>query len=219
MQTVGLPLLVIVVVGLLAAILYWAVVLQPKAERKLGALTGEAAWKASGLEECAGQGFSLFQIVPTPRMTTAEFRFQDEAGFAIAKYIGNSKKRGTLEFGGRKATLYIQGAPLGGSAFAGKVGGTTDDSIVIRDDAHLIAEAWRTKILPPVRFRCDYRGERYEITGVGWWGAGAGAVTRNGEHVGAICRPALGSRNLFLVLRRDLPEELKICLCSIALLQ
>jgi len=218
MQTVGLSLLLIVTVGVFALILYWAVVLQPRAERALGALTGEAAWKASGLEECANRGFSLCQVVPLPRMTAAEFRFQDEAGFAIAKYIANSKKRGTLEFGGRKATLYVQGAPLGGSAFAGKVGGSTDDSIVIRDDAHLIAEAWRTRLFPPVRFRCDYRGEQYEITGVSWWGAGAGTVTRNGEQVGAICRPAPGSRNLFLALRRDLPEELKICLCSIALL-
>ncbi len=211
--------LIAVVVLLFGGILFWALVMQPKTERTTAELTVGDAWKASKLEQFAAKNFSLYQIIPTPNMTQAEYRIQDDSGRELGRYTGTGRRSGTLEYGDKQANLYIQGAPFGGSVYAGKVGGRSNRSIVIRDETHVIAEVWREKIFPAKRYRFVHAGETFYVAGGGLSLTLPGGISRNGEQIGAFRRPSGSSRNLFLAVRKDLSDELKVCFGTIILLQ
>src|SRR5437879_8499691 len=161
---VELSILIIFAILCFAGMIFWALVIQPRAERAAGELTAEDAWRISGLGHSSSQELTLYQIVPTPGLAKAEYRIQDEFGRDLGRYTGNGKKSATLEYGDKKATLYIQGGYLAGSVYEGKVGGSSNNSIVIRDDTRVIAEAWRIRIFPAAGYRCVYAGENFEIT-------------------------------------------------------
>ena len=217
-QILGLSVLLVLVVLIFAAIFFWALVIQPRAERAAAELAPADVWRFSGLSQFGERNFTLLQVVPTPRMELAEYRIQDESGRELGRYTGNRRKSGTFECGDKKASLYIQGAPFGGSAYAGKVGGSSNRSIVIRDQNHLIAEVWRVRLFPNA-YRLEYGGDTLQIAADGIWPTRPGNITRAGELVGVFRRPAVSSRNLFLACRPDLPDELKVYLCGICLLQ
>ena len=219
MGIVGVGVLVGCVVGIFAGIIYWAVAIQPRRERAEADLSPDEAWKRSGLEASRAQGFVLLQIVPTQQMRKAEYVIQDEWRREIGRYTSNINKSGTLEYGGRKAALYIQGGVVGGSAYAGKVGGTSNDSIVIRDETRVIAEVWRENAVPPIRYRFVAAGETLQITTGGISPTSPGTILRGGEEVGAFRRQSVGARNVFVALRKELPDEMKVSLCSIILLE
>ncbi len=211
--------LIVVTVLLFGGIFFWALVIQPRAEQRAGELSTGDAWNASGLEQFAAGQFSLYQIVPPPDLTRAEFHFKNEAGGELGRYTTSGPKSGELEYGGRKANLYIQAAPFWGSVYAGKVGGSSNRSTVIRDESHVIAEAWREKVLPAPRYRLVYQGKTLVVAAGGLSVTLPGSITRNGEQIGAFRRPSGSSRNLFVALRTDLEDELKVCLCAILLLR
>jgi hypothetical protein len=216
---VELSILIMFAILCFAGLIFWALVIQPRAERAAGELTAADAWRISGLGHSSSQELTLYQIVPAPSLAKAEYRIQDEFGRDLGRYTGNGKKSATLEYGGKKATLYIQGGFLGGAEYAGKVGGSSNNSIVIRDDNGLIAEAWRVRIFPAAGYRCVYARDSFEITFGGIWATSQGSITHNREQIGAFRRPSASSRNRFLALPRNLSEELTVCLCSISLLQ
>lgn len=221
MGIVGLSVLIASVIACFAAIIFWAVVIQPRGERARAQTSPDEAWSASGFEQLRGKGFSLYQIVPTEQMERAEFIIQDEYRQEIGRYIGNrvGDKSATLQYAGKKADLYIQGGLIGGSIYAGKVGGTSNDSIVIRDDAHLIAECWRETALPAISYRFVYSGQTFRIAMGGLSPTTPGTIFQDGRQVGAFHRASLASRNTFIAISSKLPDELKICFCSIVLLQ
>lgn len=134
MGIVGVSILIASVILIFAGIIYWAAAIQPRSERARAALSPEDAWRDSGFESLREQSFVLCQIVPTDHMLKAEFVFWDEDQRELGRYTGKINKSATIEYSGKTITLYIQGATIGGSAYAGKVGGTANDSIVIRDD-------------------------------------------------------------------------------------
>lgn len=203
---------------LLGAVIFWAIAIQPRREEARAELAPSDAWAESGLDAFRAQGFELVQIVPTPAIAKAEFIFQDETRQEIGRYIGNINKSATLKYGDMTAQLFIQGGLLGGSIYAGKVGGSSDNSIVIRNDKCVIAEIWRETAIPPWHYRMEYSGQTIGITTGGISPLATGKVTRGNEEIGAFRGVALSSRNLFIALRRDLPDELKVYICSIALL-
>jgi hypothetical protein len=202
-----------------AGVIFWAVIIQPRGEKERAQLTPDDAWTRSGLDAFRAQGFALFQIVPTAAIATAEFVFQDETQRAIGRYIGNINKSATIEAAGKTMQLFIQGAPLGGTIYAGKVGGTSDDSIVIRNDEREIAEIWRENAIPPLHYRMEYSGQSFDVTTGGLSPLAAGTITRANQQIGVFRRVSLSSRNIFVAFRRDLADELKVCLCSIVLLE
>ena len=218
MGIVGLSILVALVVATFAGIIYWALAIQPRREQSRASLSPEDAWRESGLEQLRAQNFVLYQIVPTTRLTKAEFIFQDEYHRELGRYVGNINKSATITYSGKTLALYIQGATIGGSAYAGKVGGTSNDSIVIRDDQHLIAEIWRQTAILPIRYHFAYSGDTFEIRTGGLSPTSPGAIERNGEQIAAFRRPSVASRNIFIAFRNDLPDELKVCFCSVVLL-
>ncbi len=202
-----------------AGVIFWAVVIQPRGEKARSQLTAGYAWTESGLNAFRAQGFELFQIVPTTAIATAEFVFQDEMQREIGRYIGNINKSATIQHSGKTAQLFIQGAPLGGTIYTGKVGGTSDHSIVIRDDTHSIAEIWRENAIPPLRYRMKYSGQTFGITTGGLSPLATGTITHGDQQIAAFRRAALSSRNIFVAFRKGVPDELKVFLCSIVLLE
>ncbi len=219
MAIVGLLVLIGCVVLCFASMIFWALVLQPRTERALAQLSPNKAWSISGFEQIRAEGYSLYQIVPSERIGASEFSIQDENQLEIGRYIGNINKSGTLEYAGKKVGLYIQGGLFGGSTYSGKVGGTSDKSIVIRDDARLIAEIWRDNAIPPINYRVAYSGDTFYLTTGGILPTSTGAVTHNGRQIGVFRRAAVSARNLFAGFSSGLPEELKMCLSMIAFLK
>lgn len=202
-----------------AAIIFWAVAIQPRGERAKAELSPDEARKLSGFDMQRAEGFALLQIVPTNELRKAVFVIQDEWRGEVGRYTSTINKSGTLEYGGKTAGLFIQGGVVGGSRYAGKAGGASKDSIVIRDEAHVIAEVWRENAVPPIRYRFVAGGETFSITTGGLSPTSAGAIVRGEEQVGAFRRASGTLRNIFVALRPELAEELKVCLCSIILLE
>ncbi len=221
MGIVGVSVLVACVIVCFSAIIFWAVVIQPRRERARAEISPDEAWNASGFEQLRGNGFSLYQIAPTDQMRSAEFVIQDQNRRELGRYIGTKigDKSAVLQYGGKKASLYIQGGVLGGSIYAGKVGGTSDDSIVIRDETHLVAECWRESVVPAIEYRLVYSGETFRIATGGLSPTALGTITQDGRQLAAFRRPSLSERNILVAISSTLPDELKICFCSIVLLQ
>ena len=218
MGIVGVSILIASVILIFAGIIYWAAAIQPRTERARAALSPEDAWHESGFESLREQGFVLYQIVPTDHMLKAEFVFWDAYQRELGRYTTKINKSATIEYSGRTIELYIQGATLAGSAYAGKVGGASNDSIVIRDDQHVIAEVSRETAIPPIRYRFVYSGDTFEIRTGGLSPTNPGTVEHKGGQVAAFRRPSLVARNTFIAFRKELADELKVCFCSIVLL-
>ncbi len=220
MQILGVSLMTATACLCFSGIIYWALVLQPKAEARMAETAAPSIWDVSSLQKFGRPPYVTYQLLPSTALKRTEYLIRnEELGREIGRYLGGGRKSASIEYEGKTLSLYIQGALLGRSVNAGQVGGTSNNSIVIRDTDHVIAEIWRTQILPSLAYRCDYAGETFEVESNVIWPTRPGRITKTGKEVGAFRRPALASRNIFVALDRELPEELKICLCSICLLQ
>ncbi len=216
----GIVILVVApVLVFFAGLLYWALYVQPRAERSTAGKTAVSLWQQSGLGQLQGANFRLYQIVPDAKLSVAQYHIQDETGSSIANYVSHSTKSATLEHNADTATVFIQWSSFGGSAFAGKIGGTSNDSMLIRSEARVWAEIFRVKKFPVREYRCAYAGSDYQIRAPGLSATGTGTINLRGAAVGGFRRPAISQRNIFLALRTDLPQELAVCLCAVALLK
>jgi hypothetical protein len=218
MQGAGGVILVAVVVIGFAAVIFWAAVIQPRGEESQAAASLRDLWKGCGLEELPSGEYSLYQIVPTEHWTRSEFVVEDENHQEFGRYIGNDKMSATLTWGNDKADLYVQHASLGGSIYKGKVGGTSDDSIVISSGTRLIAEVWRESAMPKMHYRFAYEGETYLID-IGAFPLNEGVITENGRQLACFRRPRIGARNILVGFYNGLSDELKMCFSAILLLQ
>ncbi len=210
----------VLVILCFAGIILWALRFQSGVETAAMDLSADEAWRLCGLSLPGPQGFSLYQILPSQGLTKAEYRIQDQLGGDLGRYIGsNGRKSATLEYGGKTAQLYIQGALFVGSQYPGKVGGTANDSIVIRDADRVIAEVWRIRVFPAIGYRFIYAGKSFEINWGGVWPTALGSITHDRERIGGFRRYSISSRSLLLALQSNLSQELKVCICGICLLQ
>lgn len=200
-----------------AILIFSAVFLQPRLERSAALETPDQTWNSAGFPELRQSGYEVWQIVPSSSLTKAEFYFRDEVGQELGRYTSIGRKSGEIVCHGRTLHLYIQGSGLNRTIYSGKVGGSCNDSIVIRENDHLIAEIWRTRILP-VEYRIVYWGETYEVCAGGWLPTAAGSIQTNGVRIGEFRRPHLLARNILVVFKNNLPAELNCVFCSVLLL-
>jgi hypothetical protein len=207
------------IVAVFLAVILAAVFLQPRWERKAATASVDDAWSNSGFESLRAQGFSLYQIVSSDRRTQAEFIFQDESGRELGRYISTGTKSATIEHDGKPMHLYIQGSGINRTIYSGKVGGSADNSIVIRDDDHLIAEIWRNNALPPVEYKLVYAGETFTIRSSGWSPTRAGTIDHGGQQAGAFRRPSIWAQNILIAVDGKISDELKRLFCSAVLLR
>jgi hypothetical protein len=115
--------------------------------------------------------------------------------------------------------MYIQRTGAFASEWAGKVGGTTDSTIVIRTAEQLITELSLIRKFPAWSYSFVADGRRYTARGGGLLRTKPSIVSVETEQVGTYLRPRIDSRKILLVLRRDLPDSALLAIMVAALLQ
>ena len=199
------------------AFIFGLVAIQTRAERN--ALTEpEEEWS-----RFAGQhsrtNFALYRIVPTASWTTAEFLFEDEQRNHLGSYTSQSRVRADLELRGKTYQMYIQRSGAFASEWAGKVGGTTDSTIVIRTAEQVIAELSVIRKFPAWSYAFVADGRHYSIVGGGLLPTKPSIISAGAEQVGTYLRPSIVSRKILLALQRDLPDSARLAIMVAALLQ
>ncbi len=192
----------------------WIARWQDGVERAEAEKTADQEWAESGFTELPRAEFVLCRIVPSNRWTLAEYIFQREDRSKLGRFVGRSRAHATIVFSGRVCEQYIQAH----SPYAGKVGGTATDSVVLRDHEGPIAEIIPQRRLPPAQYRVQWRKQEFWAE-VGGWIIPQGRVFRQEQLVARYRQRGGFSRKLLVAFHRDLPEECQICLCSLALLQ
>ena len=192
--------------------------LQSRRERQDRANTAEDDWPQSGFALSRGD-FEMCRVLPTTSWTVAEYIFENESRNQFGRYTLLSRYRATITFGDRTATLYIQGSGLNRSSFAGKVGGSFSNSIVIRTPDAILAE-----LIPGVangQLSYEVRSPHRTLTvrTPRWRAFNRGTVFDGDQQVGQYRRPPGISRKVLVALQRDLPLESKLCICSLSLLR
>ena len=172
-------------------------------------------WEESGWRSLHRGEFQLCRIVPIEDWPKAEFTFQDERRADLGRFLGRSRRGATIEYAGPR----IEEAGRSGSMVRGQVQAGSRKSVVIQDENRLIAEAFRQAGISRTLFRLLWQQQEFEIEKRKWSRRATSFVRRNDELIGVFRRTGGLSRKMLFALRSNLPEELKICLCSIALLE
>ena len=192
--------------------------LQSRRERQDRQRTPEQEWLESGFTGLSRNDFELCRVMPTTKWTAAEFIFEDESRNELGRYTTMTRYRGTISFGARNATLYIQGSGLNRSSFAGKVGGTSDHSIVIRDGNRLLVEVSRRFDKGELVSGIDAEGRKFIMRSPRWALFSQGTVFENDHLIAQYRRPSGVSRKILVAFDRKLPQELRPLFCCVALL-
>ena len=172
-------------------------------------------WEESGWRSLHRGEFQLCRIIPVRDWPKSEFTFQDQRRTELGHFRWRSRGAATIEYAGGPGGEMLQP----GSAMKGQVQNPSHDSIVFRDEDRLIAEAHRQAGLSRTFFRLLWRQEEFQIKKRKWSMQGTNFVRRDQELIGVFRRTGGLSRKTLFALRSDLPEELKVCLCSIAVLE
>ena len=202
-----------IIVGIVLLVL-WVAMWQDRIEHTDSEKTTEEEWAESRFPDLPRTEFVLCRIVPAGGWTLAEYIFQREDRSELARFIARSRARATISFGGCEWQQYIQAH----SSYAGKVGGAANNSIVLRDQAGVVAEIFPQRRMPPAQYRLRWRNQEFRIEIFGWV-MPQGRVYSGDKLVARFGRSGGFSRKILASLSRDLPDECKACLCSLALLQ
>jgi hypothetical protein len=163
--------------------------------------------------------FAYYRIVPTASWTQAEFLLEDEQRNRIGSYVSQSRVRADLELHGKTYQMYIQRTGAFASEWAGKVGGSSDRSIVIRNSEAVVTELFPARKFPAWAYSFTAEGQDYRIDGGGWLPTKPLRISRGIECVGIYVRDNLSSRKVLLALRHDLPDAALLAIMVAALLQ
>ena len=188
---------------------------QSRMEHDDAAKPFQQEWEESGWRSLHRGEFQLCRIVPVRDWPKSEFTFQDERRAELGRFRWRSRSAATIEYAGGPGAEVVQPRPT----TKGQVRSPSRDSIVFRDEDRLIAEAHRQAGLSRTCFRLLWRQEEFEIEKRKWSIQGTNFVRRDQELIGVFRRTGGLSRKTLFALRSDLPEELKVCLCSIAVLE
>jgi hypothetical protein len=198
------------------AFMFGLVAIQSRAERK-DLTSPEEEW--SRFRSLSRSDFAFYRIVPTASWTKAEFLLEDEQRNRLGSYLSQSRVRADLELRGKTYQMYIQRSGAFASEWAGKVGGTTDSTIVIRTAEQVIAELSVTRKFPAWSYAFVAAGRRYSVVGGGLLPTKPSIISAGAEQVGTYLRPSIVSRKILLALQRDLPDSALLAIMVSALLQ
>ncbi len=157
--------------------------------------------------------------MPSTSWTQAEFLFEDEQRNRVGSFVSQSRVRADLELHGKTYQMYIQRSGAFVARWAGKVGGSSDRSIVIRNSESVLVELFPVRKFPTWSYSFIAEGEDYKITGGGWLPTKPLRIARATECVGIYQRDSLRSRKVLLALKRNLPDSALLAIMVAALLQ
>ncbi len=212
--------LIFLIAGFVAAsvIVLWIVLfVQPRWLKEGLPASADEAWNVSGFAALRTQGFVLYMITPAKGMWKTELVVLDEFHRELGRYFGNIRSA-TIQCGRNLMHLYIQGSGLNRTKYYGKVGGSAKNTIVIRNDRGLIAEIWRQNAFPPIHYRMVANGISFQVQTGGWLPSSFGSIECNGRQIGAFSRPSMLTLHTLIALKPDIPDEIKMSLCSLTLL-
>ncbi|MGH9433552.1 MAG: hypothetical protein ACRD3T_18635 [Terriglobia bacterium] len=172
-------------------------------------------WEESGWRSLHRGEFQLCRIVPIEDRLQAEFIVQDERRAELGRFRGRSGTAVTIEYVARQGREMISSRPMAN----GPMQRASKQSIQIRDENQLMAEAFRQAGLSRTFYRLLWQQQEFRIEKRKWLTRGTSFVRRDAELIGVFRRTAGLSRKTLLALRNDLPEELKVCLGAIAVLE
>jgi hypothetical protein len=181
--------------------------------------SSEEDWSQLLNQNAPRNDFAYYRIVPTASWTQAEFLFEDEQRNRIGSYVSQSRVRADLELHGKTYQMYIQRTGAFASEWAGKVGGTTDSSIVIRTTEQLITELSAIRKFPAWSYAFVIDGHRYVTSGGGRLPTKPFSIFEAARRVGIYRRPSIASRKILLALHHDLPDSALLAIMVAALLQ
>lgn len=101
--------------------------------------TLDERWRDSRLDVGEVE-FELYQISPGDTCNQANLMICDEQGAVRAEILFHSRDRADIKIGQRLLSAFNQAGSAGPSSYAGLVGGSTDQSIVIRDGERVLVE-------------------------------------------------------------------------------
>ncbi len=194
------------------------VAIQSRGERK-DLAKPEEEWSRFRGQILSRGDFAFYRFVPTASWTTAEFLFEDEQSNRLGSYLSQSRVRADLELRGKTYQMFIQRYGAFASEWAGKVGGTTDSTIVIRTADQLITELSVLCKFPAWSYAFEADGRRYTVSRGGLLPTKPVIVSAGTEQVGTYLRPSIASRKVLLALHRDLPDSALLAIMVAALLQ
>ena len=122
--------------------------------------TGEPAWAESGLQTIETADFELFRVVPSGGSSAAAFAILDFDGKTSGTLTFADQVRASLLWNGASYEKFSQSSGIFKSPFAGKVGGTSDRSIVVRRTDRVAAEIFPQR----AGLGFDYRIVAAELT-------------------------------------------------------
>jgi len=205
---------------LLAGVIFVFAIVAVQARSERNDLTRpEEEWRRFRGQPLSCSGFALYRLVPTTSWTTAEFLLEDEQRNHLGSYLSQSRVRADLELRGKTYQMYIQRAGAFASEWAGKVGGTTDSTIVIRSANAVVAELSVVRKFPAWSCAFEADGRRYSVAGGGLLPTTPSIVSVATKQVGTYLRPSIVSRKTLLALERDLPDSALLAIMVAALLQ
>ncbi len=202
------------VIVLFAVMIPTLVITQSRSERKIADRSPDDDW-ALFPANLRSEGFTLWRILPTAKWTVAEFIIQDEYRREVARFALRSRFSATITLGERTIQQFIQRQ----SRYTGKVGGTSNSSIVFRDGSALIAEVFTTRFFPRRLFSMIWRAHEYVINPPTLAVRALACIRCDDQTVGAFRRSGILSRTVLIALQPDLDPELKVLLSSLALLR
>ena len=200
------------------AFVFGIVAVQARSERH-DLTKPEEQWSRFPSPQLPRIDFALYRIVPTASYTRAEFLLEDQQRNRLGSYLSQSRVRADLELRGKTYQMYIQRSGAFASEWAGKVGGTTDSTIVIRTAERVIAELSVIRKFPGRSYAFVSDGRHYSVVGGGLLPTKPSIISAGTEQVGTYLRPGIVSRKILLALQRDLPDSALLAIMVSALLQ
>jgi hypothetical protein len=197
--------------GAVVAVTRWRVhVEQSDAEKSF-----QQEWDESGWRSLHRGRFQLCRILAAETNPKAEFIVQDERRTELGRLCGRS---GTTLVVARNNDV---DGPTGATPPALKTSAPrlSKRPIIIQDQDRVIAEALRKHGLTVTGFLLRWQQQEFQIEKKKWPSRGTSRVRCGEELIGVFRRTGGLSRKTLFALRRNLPDELKVCLCSIAVLE
>jgi len=206
-----LPVMIAMAVTLITALARWQAHLeQADAEKPF-----QQEWEESGWRSLHRGEFQLCRIVPIEDWPMAEFTFQDERRAELGRFRGLSHRAAIIEYWGCRGGEIVQIE----SSARREAQGASKHTILIHKENRLVAEVFRQAGISRTLFRLLWHEQEFQIEKRKWSVRGTNFIRRDEELIGVFRRPGGLSRKTLFAVRSDLPEELKVCLCSIAVLQ
>ncbi len=193
--------------------------IQSRSERADRTKPADEEWSRFRDPQCSRSDFQLLRLMPSTAWSQAEFFLEDEQRTRIGSFVSQSRVRADLQLHGKAYQMYIQRSGAFASSWAGKVGGTSDHSIVIRTSDSVVTELIPIRKFPAWSYSFTAAAQDYTIAGGGWLPTKPLRITRANECVGIYVRDNLRSRKVLVAVKRDLPDSALLAIMVAALLQ